>query len=255
MIMRNGIKKILHIHHPFVNWQEKMGDYSSIILGGVFCSKCRIDKEVFSWKKILEEVREKYENMRVYLQQPFYLTGKEEHQFFETLRELKGYKNINGILVNSPGIAMTLSESDLSKGLEIIFSRFGVRKRRTTNKYFLNQLLTYQVTGFECFDDDLILIKELLSADPGERRLKLWLRKNEYSFHSFSRTCFVSLYNGKCVNDPQHCSSGKFRLNSTKKNINLVTSGHFIYTVRNGKKDDSITGYDSLVTNCELNEL
>jgi hypothetical protein len=259
------LERILHIHVPHLAGEiiDKIAEYDAFIAGGVFCEKTRIDRDARSWGKLIRGVKKKpgCGGKKVYIQQPFYLLEESEEHFLQLIKKWRTGGMIDGLLVNSPGMARTLSgmlEKDNIDDFEIIFSRFGIGKRRRTNKYLIQRLLDYRVSVFECFANDSVLVKDIDSIFSEEgvkgNPMRLWKRFNKNRFHSFSRVCFTALYSGRCIDDPGGCACGKYTLRNVKKDIELMPSGHIIYVGSGGSAGDA-GECDAVVTDAEENEL
>jgi hypothetical protein len=249
------IAKMLHVHFPLELDGENIRDIDGIIVGSVFCDRCRIDRGVDRWRSFIRSYRQLKGDSPVFAQQPFYLMNGMEKGFLEVLRQLGEEGLLDGVLVNSAGMALEVSGLPLEKPLHQVFSRFGIHKRRRTNRYLLQQLKECGVRTLECFNTDSPLMEDIFAGVEGDRLLDVWIRDNANHFHSFSRACFVELYNGYCVDDPDSCASGRFSLANDKKNINLTTSGHFIYSGPVHEKTGVPAAYTAIVANIRENEL
>ena len=213
----------LHIHQFQTINRELLSQYDFFILGSVLCPMCRADMTGNEIRQACENIRESQYDKKIYIQQPFYVLDNSE-RFIKLIKELYVNKLIDGIIVNSPGILKSFGND----GMEFIFSRFAIRKRRRTNQYLYKYLMDYNIEAFECFANDTELINDLKSFK--NVKSKLWLREEEGTFCAFSSNCLVKQYLGHCTNEPGKCASGAYELKNEKQNANFIISGHFIFT-------------------------
>ncbi len=246
---------MIHIHFPLEPDADSVPQVDGIVIGSVFCDNCRIDRAISGWDQFIDRFRRLNHDAKIYVQQPFYLMNGMEREFLKILDTLSAKGNIDGVLVNSAGMALEVSRLPNGRQLHQVFSRFGIHKRRRTNHYLLEQLWECGVKTLECFDTDSPLMEDLITIIKTRPDMELWLRVGVNVFHSFSRSCFVELYNGYCVEDPDSCASGRFKLNNDKKNINLTTSGHFIYSGPVPEKIAVPPACSAIVVNIRENEL
>ncbi|NJD03764.1 MAG: hypothetical protein FIA99_14470 [Ruminiclostridium sp.] len=230
----------LHIHQFKTINNELLPQYDFYILGSVLCPLCRADMTGNEIKQACKSIRQAQYDKKIYIQQPFYVLDNSK-RFIKLIKELYTDKLIDGIIVNSPGILKCFGND----GIEIIFSRFAIRKRRRTNQYLYRYLADYNIEAFECFANDTELINDLKSFN----KSKLWLREETGTFCAFSSNCLVKQYLDHCTNEPGKCASGAYELKNEKQNAIFIISGHFIFTSNSIKIQPGNMDSDSIISN------
>lgn len=239
-MLHENVIRGLHIHQFKTINQELLPQFDFYILGSVLCPLCRADIPGNNIRLACENIRESQCGKKIYIQQPFYVLDNSE-RFIKLIKELHRIQLIDGIIINSPGILKCFFNDDL----EIIFSRFAIRKRRRTNKYLYSFLADFNVKAFECFANDKELINDLKSFN----KFKLWLREEAGTFCTFSSNCLVKQYLNHCTNEPEKCASGVYELKNNKENACFIIAGHFIFTSNPTKIQPDNMNSDSIVCN------
>lgn len=241
-------KSFIHIHAiPNIIDFNKIQN-KNIVIGSVFCKKARIDRTSNEWLILLEKIIRNNKDIKIFVQQPFYLTGSDEESFIKTIQVLNKKKLVHGILVHSFGMVKKLAVFD---NLKLIMSRYSIKKRRVISSYFIDDLVDLGVVGIECFQNDSEIIKKVNEY----AKIPLYIRNNEKLFNAFSKYCINDYYAKKCSASPEKCSFGESFLEHDQSNQRLLVGGHILYEENNPKQNVPELKDSVLIDNYNLLEV